>query len=231
MLLSASPGSGGSGTQEAVLSQVARATSTTVGSFNLDLNSPNNQLGLLLNFLESNSLGRVVSSPTILVAAGQNAAIERDQNARVPGPNILDADNRSVAGPPVEYNAPFELEINKVDINRLNNSVKLDVKLTDTRFNTKLALVDELSDRTSDVIDATFWASPRDVVVLTSITRNEESSVTAGLPGTTGDLASITPLLGGGDKMSTNLSETLIFMAPTVIVPSADNQPHSAFKR
>jgi general secretion pathway protein D len=231
MLLSASPGSGGSGTQEAVLSQVARAASTTVGSFNLDLNSPNNELGLLLNFLESNSLGRVVSSPTILVAAGQNAAIERDQIARVPGPNILDADNRSVAGPPVEYNAPFKLEINKVDINRLNNTVKLDVKLTDTRFNTTLALVDELSDRTSDVIDTTFWASPGDVVVLAGLTRNEESSATAGLPGTTGDLASITPLLGGADKMSTNLSETLIFMAPTVIDPSADNQPHSAFKR
>jgi hypothetical protein len=75
---------------------VARAASTTVGSFNLDLNSPNNELGLLLNFLESNSLGRVVSSRTILVAAGQNAAIEPDQIARVPGPNILDADNRSV---------------------------------------------------------------------------------------------------------------------------------------
>lgn len=231
MLLSASPGAGGSGTQEAVLSQVARAASTSVGSFNLDLNSPNNELGLLLNFLESNSLGRVVSSPTILVAAGQNAAIERDQIARVPGPNILDADNRSVAGPPVEYNAPFKLEINKVDINRLNNTVKLDVKLTDTRFNTTLALVDELSDRTSDVIDTTFWASPGDVVVLAGLTRNEESTATEGLPGTTGDLASITPLLGGADKMLSNLSETLIFMAPTVIDPSADNQPHSAFKR
>ena len=230
-ILSASPSAGGNNNQEVLLTQVARAASTTAGSFALDLDSPNDELGLLLNFLESNALGRVVSSPTILVAAGGDATIRRDQIARVPGPAVLDADNNTVAGPPVEYNAPFELQINNVDINRLNNTVKLDVELTDTRFNVTLAQVDELSDRTSDVIDTTFWASPGDVVVLAGLTRNEESTATSGAPGTTGDLAPLTPLLGGSDSFSTNLSETLIFMAPTVIDPSAENQPHSAFRK
>ena len=234
-ILSIDPAAGGSGVKEARLSQVARAASdaiaTTGGSFALDLNSPNDELGLLLNFLETNALGRVISSPTILVAAGQDATIKRDQIARVPGPAILDADNNSVAGQPVEYNAPFELKIKDVDINRLNNTVKLDVELTDTRFNVTLANVNELSDRTSDVIDTTFWASPGDVVVLAGLTRNEESTATSGAPGTTGDLAPLSPLLGGSDAFSTNLSETLIFMAPTVIDPSAENQPHSAFRK
>lgn len=234
-ILSASPAPGGNNNQEVTLSQVARAASdaiaTTGGSFALDLDSPNDELGLLLNFLESNALGRVISSPTILVAAGQDATIKRDQIARVPGPAILDADNNTVAGQPVEYNAPFELKIKDVDINRLNNTVKLDVELTDTRFNVTLANVNELSDRTSDVIDTTFWASPGDVVVLAGLTRNEESTSTSGAPGTTGDLAPLSPLLGGSDAFSTNLSETLIFMAPTVIDPSAENQPHSAFRK
>ena len=234
-ILSASPSAGGNSNQEVTLSQVARAASdaiaTTGGSFALDLDSPNDELGLLLNFLESNALGRVISSPTILVAAGQDATIKRDQIARVPGPAILDADNNTVAGQPVEYNAPFELKIKDVDINRLNNTVKLDVELTDTRFNVTLANVNELSDRTSDVIDTTFWASPGDVVVLAGLTRNEESTSTSGAPGTTGDLAPLSPLLGGSDAFSTNLSETLIFMAPTVIDPSAENQPHSAFRK
>ena len=149
----------------------------------------------------------------------------------MPGPAILDADNNTVAGQPVEYNAPFELKIKDVDINRLNNTVKLDVELTDTRFNVTLANVNELSDRTSDVIDTTFWASPGDVVVLAGLTRNEESTKTSGAPGTTGDLAPLSPLLGGSDAFSTNLSETLIFMAPTVIDPSVENQPHSAFRK
>ena len=234
-ILSASPSAGGNNNQEVQLTQVARAAAdaiaTTGGSFALDLDSPNDELGLLLNFLESNALGRVVSSPTILVAAGQDATIKRDQIARVPGPAVLDADNNSVPGQPVEYNAPFELKIQEVDINRLNNTVKLDVELTDTRFNVTLANVNELSDRTSDVIDTTFWAAPGDVVVLAGLTRNEEATSTSGAPGTTGDLAPLSPLLGGSDSFSTNLSETLIFMAPTVIDPSAENQPHSAFRK
>ena len=91
--------------------------------------------------------------------------------------------------------------------------------------------MDELSDRTSDEIETTFWAAPGDVVVLAGLTRNEEATATSGAPGTTGDLAPLSPLLGGSDAFSTNLSETLIFMAPTVIDPSAENQPHSAFRK
>lgn len=229
-ILSASPSGGGNNNQEVVLSQVARAASATAGTFSLGLDSPNDELGSILNFIESNELGLVISSPTILVASGQSAAVERNLIARVPGPKVLDADNRSVDGPPVEYEAPFKLEIKKADINRLNNTVKLDVVLMDTRFNTTLANVNELSDKTSDVIDTTFLAAPGDVVVLAGLTRNEESTATSGLPGTTGTLAPITPLVGGADSFSTNMSETIIFMAPTVIDPSAENQPHSAFR-
>ena len=230
-LLEAAPSAGGNNNQEFVLSQLASTATRAAGTISLDFDSPNDELGLLLNLIESNRLGRVVSSPTILVAGGQDAVVERTQIARVPGPNVLDSDNNSVAGPPVEYEAPFRLEINEVDINRLNNTVKLDVVLTDTRFSETLAQVNELSDRTSDVIDTTFWAAPGDVVVLAGVTRNEESTTTSGVPGTTGTLAPLTPLLGGSDAFATNLSETLIFMAPTVIDPSADNQPHSAFRQ
>ena len=230
-ILSANPSAGGNNVSEAVLGQVARAASTTAGTFNVGLTAPNSELSMLLNFLETNQLGRVVSSPTILVSNGQDATITRNQIARVPGPTVLDADNRSVAGPPVEYEAPFTLGITGVDINRLNNTVKLNVELTDTRFNTTLANVDELSDRTSDEINTTFWAAPGDVVVLAGLTRNEESTTTSGAPGTTGALAPLTPLLGGSDAFSTVLSETIIFMAPTVIDPSSENQPHSAFRK
>lgn len=229
-ILSATDTAGGSGVNEATLSQVARTASTTAGTFNLGLSSPNSQLTNVINFLETNKLGRVVSSPTILVAAGKTASVKRDLIAKVPGPNVLNADNVSVPGPPVEYSAPFQLDIKEVDINRLNNTVKLDVVLTDTRFNTTLALVNELSDKTSDVIESVFWAAPGDVVVLAGLTRNEESTDTSGLPGTTNGLAPFAPLGGGADKFSTILSETLIFMAPTVIDPSSDNQPHSAFR-
>jgi hypothetical protein len=105
-ILSASPSAGGNNNQEFALSQLASTASRAVGTISLDFDSPNDELGLLLNFLESNRLGRVVSSPTILVASGKDAVVERTQIARVPGPNVLDSDNNSVAGPPVEYEDP-----------------------------------------------------------------------------------------------------------------------------
>ncbi|MDA9929837.1 hypothetical protein N9E91_01200 [Alphaproteobacteria bacterium] len=67
--------------------------------------------------------------------------------------------------------------------------------------------------------------------MLAGLTRNEETTFTSDLPGMTGDLAPIALLTGGADSLSTNLSETLIFMLPTVIDPSAENQPHSAFRK
>ena len=67
--------------------------------------------------------------------------------------------------------------------------------------------------------------------MLAGLTHKEESTATEGLPGNTGDLVSIKTLQGGADKMLSNLSETLIFMAPTVIDPVADNQAHWTFKR
>ena len=54
-----------------VLSQVALAATDAagVGSFSLDLDSPNDELGSVLNFIKSNWRGRVVSSLTTPVAA------------------------------------------------------------------------------------------------------------------------------------------------------------------
>ena len=97
----------------------------------------------------------------ILAATGQDAVAKRYLITRVPGPKMPDADNRSVDGPPLEYSAPFELEIEKVDINRLDNKVKLDIKLTDPRVNATPERVNELSDNTSDMIDTVFLGSAR----------------------------------------------------------------------
>ena len=69
------------------------------------------------------------------------------------------------------------------------------------------------------------------MAVLAGLTRKEGSTTTEGLSGTTGDLVSIKTQQDGAEKTLSNLSETLTFMAPTVIDPGADNQPHWAFKR
>lgn len=91
---SASPSAGGNNSRQVALSQVARAAADAAGSgsFSLELDSSNDEPGSVLNFIDSSQLGHVVSSPTILVAAGQDAVVKRSLLARVPGPNILDAE-------------------------------------------------------------------------------------------------------------------------------------------
>ena len=67
------------------------------------------------------------------------------------------------------------------------------------------------------------------MIVLAGLAANADTTSTTGLPGTTGALAPVSPLLGGSDQITSNVSEMIIFMAPTVIDPSSDFQPHSAF--
>ena len=92
---SASPSAGGNDSREVVLSRVARAVADAAGagSLSLELDSPNDELGSVLNFIDSYQLGRVVSSPTILVATGQDTIVKRELLACVPSPNTLDAES------------------------------------------------------------------------------------------------------------------------------------------
>ena len=75
-------GAGGSGTVEA---QLLNSLSSAVSSgYSVQLRSPGNSISSVLKFLESNALGRVLSSPTILVEAnGGEATITRKSVAEV----------------------------------------------------------------------------------------------------------------------------------------------------
>ena len=89
---SASPSAGSNNSRKVVLSQVTRAADAAgAGNFSLELDSPNDELSSVLNFIDSNQLGRVASSPTFLLAVGQDAVVKRELLARVPGLTILDA--------------------------------------------------------------------------------------------------------------------------------------------
>lgn len=231
-LLNANPSAGGNGVSEATLAGVSDGVAAAASSFNLNLSSPNQELTSLINFLESNKLARLVSSPTILVADGETAEISRVQKARVSRIEQSAGDNGTVLTNTVidEFLAPFQLDIGKVKINRINKTVQLEVRLEDTRFASALSSVTNETDETTDTITTKFWSAPGDVIVLAGLTRNSETTNTTGLPGMTGELGAIAPALGGTDGIENTLSETIIFMAPTVIDPSADQQPHSAFR-
>ena len=217
------------------------------GGYSVRLNSPkldgdgNSLISSALSFLERNQLGRVLSSPTILVEHGtEEAFIDRTQSALVPfvtpGTTTTDEDGVETTTPATTqietYEAPFRLTLNDVKVFPANRTVSMDVKIESTRFlipNIELITARDEADFIRDEISTAFTASPGDVIVLAGLSANSEGATTAGLPGTTGGLAPVSPLLGGSDQITNNVNEMIIFMAPTVIDPSAEFQPHSAF--
>ena len=68
------------------------------------------------------------------------------------------------------------------------------------------------------------------MVILDGLTFNKENTTKSGVCRATGALSSLTLMVGGADESLANLSETIIFMPPTVIDRSAENQPNSAFR-
>ena len=209
------------------------------GGYSVQLNSPkaDNQGSLIssaLSFLESNQLGRVLSSPTILVQdETETASIKREQVAKLVYQE-QDNDNGTVTTRLVEAEekAPFELTLRDVKVFPANRTVRMGVKILNKRFtetNINLITTRDQADYTEDTIETAFTAAPGDVIVLAGLAANADSTATSGLPGTTGALAPVSPLLGGTDQITSNVSEMIIFMAPTVIDPSSDFQPHSAF--
>ena len=200
-----------------------------------NLSSPNGLITSALSFIESNELGRVLSSPTILVEDGTaEASIIRNEVAKL----VYDVNTVGDNGTPVtnqedvEEEAPFKLILSDISVSAANKTVRMGVEIENTRFkisNLQLITAREDADYTKDTIKTVFTAAPGDVIVLAGLTDNSDTTITRGLPGTTGALGRAAPLLGGSDQQANNVNEMLIFMAPTVIDPASDFQPHSAF--
>ena len=257
LITQARNGLGGSGTAEATLvdnvpvapapdSDLAAelAVFETLGSISdaisrgyvTNLQSPNGLITSALSFIESNELGRVLSSPTILVEDGTDeASIVRKEVAKLVYTTQSAGDNGSIVSntEEVEEEAPFELTLSDINVSAANKTVRMGVEIKNKRFkisNLQLIQNRQDADYTEDTIKTIFTAAPGDVIVLAGLTDNSDSTITRGLPGTTGALGRAAPLLGGSDQQANNVSEMLIFMAPTVIDPASDFQPHSAFK-
>ena len=207
------------------------ATAITNG-YTVRLQSPNGLISSALGFIESNQLGRVLSSPTILVEDGENAEISRTQVAKVKYPVGTLSDNSS--DPRYEYvdeTAPFSLGLTEVKVFPANRTVQMKVEIENKVFtlgNPENIEQRDEADYSTDTISTKFTTAPGDVIVLAGLASNSEGTTTRGLPGTSG-LGAFAPLAGGSDSVRSNTSEMIIFMVPTVIDPSSGFQPHSAF--
>lgn len=197
---------------------------TAANSFTLN----NFRLGLAwtVDFMETNSLGRKVSSPTILALDGCPATIEKSETRYLPitttSAPIVTPGGQTVPGESTttyeQRQAQLKLEVTP-DINPLNDHVKLKVAFNDDFFVSS----DPNSDKIQSVINTEFIAAPGDVIVLAGLYTEDNSKTRNGLPGTT-SLPLISSILGtSSDAQSTQ--EMVIFLAPEVITPDAAQMP------
>ena len=213
-------------------------TSTNPGGFVSGLISPNLQIQALVDFIETNDLGRTISSPTILVEEGSSAYVTRKNTkpvTRIEQDTRLDSNNNNV---PVtrevttEESVSFRLDVGNVAINPNNNNVSLEFTLKDQSFETTLANVDANTGKIEDEIKTNFVAAPGDVIVLAGLFKQSDSAEATGLPGTTTTGLPTAFLLGGEDNVGNKVEEMIILMAPTVIEPEIGKKsPNSALTR
>ena len=197
---------------------------TAANSFTLN----NFRLGLAwtIDFMESNSLGRKVSSPTILALDGCPATIEKSETRYLPvtttSAPVVSPGGQTIPGETsVNYEprqAQLRLQVTP-DINPLNDHVKLKVDFNDDFF----VSTDANSDKIQSKITTEFISAPGDVIVLAGLYTEDNSKTRNGLPGTT-SLPLLSSILGtSADSKSTQ--EMVIFLAPEVITPDAASMP------
>lgn len=213
-------------------------TSNSPGGFVSGLISPNLQVQALVDFIETNDLGRTISSPTILVEEGSSATVTRTNTkpvTRVTSSTVLDSNGNAVSVPSSSTETAtvsFSLDVSDVNINPNNNNVSLTFGLTDESFETTLANVTSETGTISDQISTKFVAAPGDVIVLAGLFKQSDSAEATGLPGTTTTGLPTAFLLGGEDNVGNKVEEMVILMAPTVIEPEIGKpQPNSALNR
>lgn len=211
------------------------AKSANPGGFVSGLISPNLQVQALVDFIETNDLGRTISSPTILVEEGGSASVTRTNSKPVTRNKIstvLDGNNNPVnttTQETVEVEASFELNVSDIAVNPNNNNVTVSFRMSDASFETTLANVTDTTGQTRDNIETKFVAAPGDVIVMAGLYKQSDSVATTGLPGTTTSGLPTAFLLGGEDNVGNKIEEMIILMAPTVIEPEiGKSTPNSA---
>ncbi|MDG1691104.1 MAG: hypothetical protein P8I95_02920, partial [Alphaproteobacteria bacterium] len=199
--------------------RAAAANSFTLNNFRLGL-------GWTIDFMESNSLGRKVSSPTILALNGCEAQIEKSETRYLPiistSAPVVTPGGQTVPGEATttyqERQAKLSLVVTPT-INSLNDHVRLKVDFNDDFFVTD----DANSDKVQSKINTEFIAAPGDVIVLAGLFTEDNSKTRNGLPGTT-SVPLVSSLLGtSSDAQKTQ--EMVIFLAPEVITPKAGEMP------
>jgi type II secretory pathway component GspD/PulD (secretin) len=179
-----------------------------------------------INLLETNAVGRNISSPTLIAKNGEEAEINKVITLRKTVQTVITAAQTGAVTQPAlpnqqvqKLDVPLKLKI-KPNINQHNKHVTLRFEYEETSLNSDPADSPIEKGTTKNSISTTLETAPGEVVVLAGLFKEANSQTTNSLPGVSG-LGVLAPVFGGANALSTLSTELLVFIKPTVIEPKS----------
>lgn len=221
-------GDGGSGLYSFTAGLLDFASATAEGGITASTRlGSRNQITALVNMIETNSLGKKISNPVILVRDGEEGVVDKTRTFRVQRSTTTtnSATTNTSNNQIDEYDAPLKLTVTP-NINKHNDVIDLDFNFVEETYDS----ASPTAASTSNNITTKLKIEPGEVVMMAGLFQQTQNNSTQGLPfvsklGFNRILAPLVALLGGGEVRSTDTgTELLVFINPTVITKENINR-------
>ena len=186
-----------------------------------------NQITALVNLIETNSLGKKISNPVILVRDGEEGIVDKTRTFRQQRSTTTTNASTSVNtnNEIDEYDAPLKLTVTPT-INKHNDVIDLDFNFVEETYDSATPT----SASTANNITTKLKIEPGEVVMMAGLFQQTQNNTTQGLPfisklGFSRILSPLVALFGGGEVRRTDTgTELLVFINPTVITKENINR-------
>ena len=221
-------GDGGSGLYSFTAGLLDFASATAEGGITASTRlGSRNQITALVNMIETNSLGKKISNPVILVRDGEEGVVDKTRTFRAQRSTTTtnSATTNTSNNQIDEYDAPLKLTVTP-NINKHNDVIDLDFNFVEETYDS----ASPTAASTSNNITTKLKIEPGEVVMMAGLFQQTQNNTTQGLPfvsklGFNKLLAPLVALLGGGEVRRTDTgTELLVFINPTVITKENINR-------
>ena len=177
-----------------------------------------NDIAAAINILETNSLGRTLSSPSILVKDGATGVVDKTRTVKEKVDTVTITNG--VSSTATTYNSldsPLTLTV-KPTINKHNDNIDLDFSFKEGKRDQDISS----SPETKNTITTKLLIEPGKVIVMAGLKVGTNSIKSDGLPfisklGLEPMFAPLIGLMGGNQAQSKTSTELLVILSPTVI--------------
>ena len=180
-----------------------------------------NDITALINLLETNSLGKTISKPSIIVKDAATGTVKKDRTFRQAITSII----QNVAPTPptiatsyIDIISPLTLTVTP-KINKHNDNIDLAFSFTQTKRDNDIS---PTSPTSTNNITTNLLIEPGKVIVLAGLKVESEATSSEGMPflaklGLEPIFGPLVGLLGGTQALSKSSTELLVIINPTVI--------------